>query len=78
MQAKKSNSKNGLKRRWGMALLSLGCAMCCVLFVCSLFKQIADSNTALDVIYATFAVGCMMLGLNTYEKIKTMINGISK
>lgn len=68
-------SKSGIKRFWGVLLLKMGCSMCAVLFITSLFMRIGDSHTALDVIYADFIIAFALLGLNSYEKIKRLTLG---
>lgn len=66
----KYETQGGLKRHWGVNWLRMGCAMCATLFITSLFRHIADSDTAVHVIYVTVGVGCALLGFNMYEKIK--------
>jgi hypothetical protein len=73
---KQEQSKNGLKRSWGIILLKMGACMCAVLFITSLFMKIPDGNIALDVIYSVFVGAFSLLGLNTVEKLKNIANSI--
>jgi uncharacterized membrane protein len=57
------------KRLWGSIMLGAGVLMGTILFLCSVFIEVRDSQTALYMVNTFLISGSTLLGFGIFEKI---------
>lgn len=65
-----STGNKSSKRLWGSIVLALGITFSSILFFYSLYKIVADANTALDIIQTLITAGFGLLGIGVVEFFK--------